>query len=63
MYPVMGVDTLGADHEKVTSLSLDTAWKSSSPSGKIKKTTLQFRAYITYTNECCVITQLTLAGI
>ena len=25
VYPVMGVDTLGADHEKVTSLSLGTA--------------------------------------
>ena len=35
VYPVMGVDTLGADHEKVTSLSLATARKSSRPSGKI----------------------------
>ena len=42
VYPVIEIGTLGADHEKVTSLSLATAWKSSRPSEK----KLQKKSYI-----------------
>ena len=50
MYPVIGVSTLGADHEKVTFLSSAIAWKSSKPSGKSYIET--FFSYSTNVEKC-----------